>query len=70
MFTTTTGFATSGRTSMGVVARVTAAVTDWMARGKARHQYREMLKLEEHLLHDIGVTRAEIRKAMMELDGR
>ena len=67
-FTNAAGYATSSRSSMGVVARISAAVAASMARAKARHQCRQMLQIDEHLLRDIGVTRNEIQQALRELD--
>ena len=67
-FTNTAGYTTSGQSSMGVVAGISAAVAASMARAKARHQYRQMLQIDEHLLRDIGVTRNEIQQALRELD--
>jgi uncharacterized protein YjiS (DUF1127 family) len=37
-------------------------------RGNERRAYRRMLECDEHILHDIGLTRDDVRKAMAELN--
>ena len=54
----------------GMVNRATAAVHEALARAKARRDYRQMLDCEDHVLSDIGITRADIRQAYHECGGR
>jgi len=61
--TTTTGFATSRHGSKGIMARVTAAIADAMARAKARHDYRRIVDNED-ILRDVGVSRDDVRRAL------
>jgi uncharacterized protein YjiS (DUF1127 family) len=48
----------------GMVNRLGASIRAALARSNARRQYRQMLAYDEHLLHDIGVTRDEVRQAL------
>jgi uncharacterized protein YjiS (DUF1127 family) len=50
----------------GIVARIMAA----RARQAARRTYAYLLDAEQHLLDDIGLTRAEVKRALMECDAR
>lgn len=62
--------AAARHTSQGVIARIAAAVAVRLARAKARHEYRQMLQLEDHILSDIGVTRGDVRQALSACGGR
>ena len=57
---------TSVRIAHGVVSRIAAA----LSRAKARHDYRQMLAREDHILRDMGVTRDDVRQALMDCGGR
>ena len=52
------------------IDRLVAAVRAAIARDKLRRQYRQMLRCEDHILQDIGVSRDDIRKALRECGGR
>jgi uncharacterized protein YjiS (DUF1127 family) len=39
-------------------------VVDMHRRMEARHQYRHLLKCDEHILSDVGLTRADVLQAM------
>ena len=69
MITTTlaaTGSASSRHGS--VMARITAAVAGAMARAKARHEYRRIVD-QEDILRDVGVTRDDVRQALLGIRG-
>jgi uncharacterized protein YjiS (DUF1127 family) len=68
-FATTADFATSGHASKGVIERATAAVAAALARAKARHEYRRLLACDD-ILRDVGVSRDDVRRALMENGGR
>ena len=63
----TSGFRSAVQTMAG---RAAAAVRDTLARAKARHGYRHMLDCEDHVLRDVGITRADMRQAYHEGGGR
>jgi uncharacterized protein YjiS (DUF1127 family) len=58
---------TSGHGS--VMAAIVAAIAAAMARARARHEYRRLLASDE-IMRDVGVDRAEVRRALMESGGR
>ena len=41
-----------------------------MARAKARHEYRRLLACDDEIMRDVGVTRDEVRRALLESGGR
>ena len=47
-----------------IVGRLRTAIEAASRRWMARKQYRHLLACDEHLLQDIGVTRADVRRAM------
>jgi uncharacterized protein YjiS (DUF1127 family) len=51
-------------------AGIAAALEAARARHTARRGYRYLLEAEPHLLADIGLTRADVRQALMACDGR
>ena len=57
---------TSVAISQGIITRIAAA----LSRAKARHDYRQMLAREDHILRDMGVTRNDVRQALIECGGR
>jgi uncharacterized protein YjiS (DUF1127 family) len=61
---TTADVLNPAQVAAGMMSRCGAAVRAALARSKARRDYRQMLACDEHLLHDIGVTRDEIRHAL------
>jgi uncharacterized protein YjiS (DUF1127 family) len=48
----------------GLIAHVAGAIRKAHARGKMRREYRDLLLCEDHILRDIGVTRADVRSAL------
>jgi uncharacterized protein YjiS (DUF1127 family) len=65
-FITTADFAISGQASPGIMARITTAVAAAMTRARKRREYRRMLDNDE-LMQDVGVSRAEVRRALADL---
>ncbi len=65
-FITAADFATFGHASPGIVARITTAVAAAMARARTRREYRRMLDNDE-IMRDVGVSRAEVRRALADL---
>jgi uncharacterized protein YjiS (DUF1127 family) len=59
--------ATVRHAASSVFHRATDGIRAAWARGNARRAYRHMLECDEHVLHDIGLTRDDVRKAMAEL---
>ena len=57
---------TSVAISQGIITRIAAAIS----RARARQAYRQMLAREDHILRDMGVTRNDVRQALMECGGR
>jgi uncharacterized protein YjiS (DUF1127 family) len=57
---------TSVEIAQSLMTRIAAA----LSRAKARRDYRQMLAREDHILRDMGVTRYDIRQALMECGGR
>ncbi len=51
-----------------IVGQIAGAIRAAWSRGKARRDYRHILECDEHLLHDIGLTRGDVWKAIDELD--
>ena len=51
-----------------VARHIASAVRAAHARSKGRRAYRQMLLCEDHILRDIGVTRADVRQALRDLD--
>ena len=47
-----------------ITDRTAVAVRAVLARRKARHDYRRMLECDDDLLRDMGVTRADLRRAL------
>jgi uncharacterized protein YjiS (DUF1127 family) len=64
--TLTAPTAAAGHAWTGISARVTAAVRGTMRRMQARHDYRKLLERDDAMLRDIGVTRADVRRALDE----
>ena len=58
---------TPGQFPKGIVTRIASAVRAAHARSLARHAYKQMLQCEDHILRDIGVTRADVRQALRDL---
>ena len=59
------------RNAFGTFAiRATAAVRAALASAKARGDYRQMLDREDHFLRDVGLTRADMRKAYLKSLGQ
>jgi uncharacterized protein YjiS (DUF1127 family) len=50
-------------------ARILAAVKAARERQMARRTYVYLLDADQHLLDDIGMTRADVKQALMECDG-
>ena len=50
----------SGRSSAGIVEHITAAVRARLVKMRARHECRTLLECQDHMLRDIGVSRADI----------
>jgi uncharacterized protein YjiS (DUF1127 family) len=50
-------------------ARIKAALKAAHARRTARREYTYLLGAEDHLLQDIGISRADVRQALRECDG-
>lgn len=50
--------------------RAVAAVHAAAARRRARREYRHLLDCEDHVLKDIGLSRIDLRAALMECGGR
>ena len=48
------------------MARITTAVAAATARARTRREYRRMLDNDE-LMRDVGVSRAEVRRALADL---
>jgi uncharacterized protein YjiS (DUF1127 family) len=48
------------------MARITTAVAAAMTRARKRREYRRMLDNDE-LMQDVGVSRAEVRRALADL---
>ena len=67
-FATTAGDATSDHTVPGIIARITAAVVAAMARAKARQACGRLLACDE-ILRDVGVSRDDVRRALMQDGG-
>ena len=59
----------SGQASRGVMVRVLAAAAAAVARAKARRDYRRLLACDE-IMRDVGVTRDDVRRALLESGGR
>jgi hypothetical protein len=53
----------------GVVSRIAATLAAAITRAKARHDYRRLMECDE-IMRDVGLSRDEVRHALMELDGR
>jgi uncharacterized protein YjiS (DUF1127 family) len=51
-------------------ARIAAAIKAARTRQAARRTYVYLLDAEQHLLDDIGLTRADVQRALMACDGR
>jgi uncharacterized protein YjiS (DUF1127 family) len=64
--TVTTTTVPSART---VLSRIVVAVTEAMARAKARSEYRRLLECDD-IMRDVGVDRDEIRRALMAINHR
>jgi uncharacterized protein YjiS (DUF1127 family) len=60
----TTDVASPVAIAEGIGRRIAAAVRAALARRKERYGYRQLLGCDEHLLRDMGVTRADIRQAL------
>ena len=60
--------ATVRHAASSVFQHATDGIRAAWARGNARRAYRYMLECDEHVLHDIGLTRDDVRKAMAELN--
>ena len=63
-------YAASARVSRGIMGRILAAVAAAMARAKARHEYRRLLACDDEIMRDVGVTRDDVRQALLESGGR
>jgi uncharacterized protein YjiS (DUF1127 family) len=50
-------------------ARIVAAIKAARERQIARRSYVYLLDADQHLLDDIGMTRADVKRALMECDG-
>ena len=50
-------------------AHARAALTAMAARRRARREFAALLMVDAHLLHDIGVTREDVRRALRACDG-
>jgi uncharacterized protein YjiS (DUF1127 family) len=48
----------------GLIAHVARAIRTAHARRKMRHDYETLLVCDDHILRDIGVTRADVRDAL------
>ena len=59
----------SGTASRGAIARICAALAAVLARAKARHDYRRLMECDE-IMRDVGVSRDEVRRALLESGGR
>lgn len=42
--------------------RLAALLQDWIERDLARRQMRQLRRLDDHLLRDIGITRDDVRR--------
>lgn len=51
-------------------ARIAARIATAIARARARRAYRQLLEREDHVLSDMGLSRREVRKALIECGGR
>lgn len=68
---TAVDLSTAGWTWKRLAARIAAALRAAEARHEARRAYGSLLDCDdEHLLRDAGLTRGDIRAAMLALDGR
>jgi uncharacterized protein YjiS (DUF1127 family) len=52
-----------------VVSRIAAAVAAAMSRPKARHDYRRLMECDD-IMRDVGLSRDDVRRALMHLDDR
>jgi uncharacterized protein YjiS (DUF1127 family) len=52
-----------------VLSRIAAAVAAAMARARARHEYRRLMECDD-IMRDVGLSRDEVRRALMHLDDR
>ena len=59
-----------GATVVRPLARITAALVAARTRQAAHRTHIYLLDAEEHLLNDIGLTRADLRRALTECDRR
>jgi uncharacterized protein YjiS (DUF1127 family) len=50
----------------GIASRARAAVRAGLARMKARHECRKMMALGDQQFRDIGVTRADLRRELID----
>ena len=62
--------AVSRKASRGVMAAIRTAVLAALARAKARHEYRQLLACDDEIMRDVGVTRDDVRQALLESGGR
>ena len=62
--------AASARVPGASSGRILAAAAAAMARAKARHEYRRLLACDDEIMRDVGVTRDDVRRALMESGGR
>jgi uncharacterized protein YjiS (DUF1127 family) len=63
-FTATAAEITATAAPHRITERIAAVVRAAVARRTARRDYQRMLEREDHLLRDMGVTRAEVRRAL------
>ena len=63
---TSTSIASVSVTGGGFASRACAAVRAGLARMKARHDCRKVMALGDAEFRDMGVTRADVRRALLE----
>ncbi|HET9067078.1 MAG TPA: hypothetical protein VFN28_00440 [Amaricoccus sp.] len=64
-----TGFAAHRGVGGGAGAAIAAMIGAAIERARARHAYRRLLACED-IMRDVGIDRAEVRRALMECGGR
>jgi uncharacterized protein YjiS (DUF1127 family) len=65
-----TAIETMGLPVRSPFARIAATIKAARARQAERRTYAYLLDAEQYLLDDIGLTRAEVKRALMACDGR